>query len=435
MNPVIQYLQDTFFSEHALGVSDPDPLKWTFSECINALDPEFYKKLVPSHMILNIQHSLLGQQNRADLLSTQPVDEEQLVHRLVASLLVSELLERVYRYLDVPREIKRFRAQQKIYRDLLREIKGAVPKYVPCEEKVSVGFSLSQKVRMYTIEVNLYRLLFIRTKRVLDLAAALETTAEWYRRIIGNVDKYMDPVLIYISWFFYIPRLITNLFLLFKHLIPGSWMDEEEEKLGLWIRFQAQMLRRWFELANDVIWVTVGIISFILVGLMIAYLNLGFLGADVFLAAMRAGIEVGRLFVLRKQYQQELNVHPENQKEIERILQVLEKQINFELLRFGSHVFTTTWVFLATFCIAPLFFGTLVPFVGALLLLAISLFNFAVAAIIDYCRPKDTIEIPSAGIKNLGFFAQKNEPKGKKEKSFMEDPMEDVNLPSIPCSI
>jgi hypothetical protein len=443
MNPVIHRLQNTLFSGYSLGINGANPLGWTFSERIRALGPEFYEKVVSSHVVLNMEHSLLVQQIWTDLLSTEPVDEEQLVNCLVAALLISELLEHVYVfYLDVPREIKRFRAQQRVYRELLKEIKGVVPgeSCVPKSE-VTVGLSFSQKVRNYTIDINQYRLFFIRSKRMLDLAAALESSTLWFRHVMSTVDYYLDPLLFHIGWFFYVPRLITNLFLLFKHLIPGPWMSEEEKKIAFWVRLQAQLARRWFELANDLIWVVLGVINAFLLsvsGVLVAYLTVGFLGGDIFLAAMRLGIEAGRLCLLYEQYQQyqeELVVQPENKKAIERHLEVLEKQIKFELLRFGAHTLSTLWIFLASFFMTPLFaVNPITPLIGAVFLVLVCLVNFIVNALINHYRPKDTLDIPSEEIKKLGFFAQKNE-LGKRAENTVKHVFEEESNISFKCSI
>lgn len=417
MNPVIQRLQNTLFAGQSLGIDDPNPLNWTFSKRVKSLGPEFYRKIVPSHIILNMEYSLLGQQIRANLLLAHPVNKEQLVSQLVAALLLAELLEQVYQnYLIVPREVARLRAQQQIYRDLLLEIKGAAPKHVPNKHPVDVGLSFSQQLRLQTLNINLYRLLFVRTKRVLDLVSALNFSADWYRHIIGNLDKYTDPFLPHIAWFFYVPRLTTNLFLLFKHLLPGLRMDKKEKDLGWWVRFQGQMLRRWFELGNDIAWVGLGIANcFILTGALApigVYLTIAFFAYDVLLSVIRTYIELNRLFVLRQQYQDALVAKPKNKEEIEQHLEALDKQISFEMLRLGAHGMTTSLIFLAGCCAAPLFATSpIIPLIGAIALVLVCFINFALVPILNHYRPRDMIEVPSEGIKKLGFFAKKNEPK------------------------
>lgn len=104
----------------------------------------------------------------------------------------------------------------------------------------------------------------------------------------------------------------------------------------------------------------------------------------------------------------------ENKEEREQInqqLRVLEQQINFELLRFSSHVATTTAIFLAMGCGAPFFATTpAIALVGAICLVVICLINFALVPVFNQQRPRDIVEVPEGGIKKLGFFAKKEEP-------------------------
>lgn len=419
MTPVIRRLQNTLFKDQSLGLDDASPLHWNFSERIKkvAQDPnsDFYRKIIPSHMVLNLEYSLLGQQIRANLLSTKPVvNEDQVVEQLISALLLAELLEHVYQhYLIVPREVARLRAQQQLYRKILMAIKGTLPKHLAPDDKVDVGLSFSQQVHENTIFINLYRLLFIRSKRLLDLIAGLDLNANWYRYLIGGLDKYTDPLLPHLGWFFYMPRLLVNLFLLIKHTVPGFWMHKEEESLGWSVRLQGQLLRRWCQLANDSAWVAVGFINcFILTGTLAPiafYLVIAFFVYDVVVSALRVYIEINRLMDLRKQYQAIAADAKNEKEEIEQQLNVLNRQINFEILRLVSHLLNTIAVVLATSCAAPIFAASaIIPIVGAICMVLICFINFALVAIIDHYRPKDLIEIPVGGVSKLGFFAKKS---------------------------
>ncbi|MGC1183111.1 hypothetical protein [Legionella sp.] len=436
MNPVLKRLQETLFDQ-AIGFDDPNSLNMTLS-----VRNRFYRKIVCSHLILHSEYNLLGQQIRANLLSPHPVKEEHIVEQLIAARLLATLLEYVYQYyLIVPREVECLRRQQQLYCELLNEIDvtlvdftvlhsvhGKQPSMELCyklftqlkkinaifpEEKVHVGASFSQQVRVQTININLYRLLFIRSKRLLDLISTLSFSADWYHRVISNLDKYTDPFLRHVAWFFYVPRLITNLFLLLKHTLIGPWMKQEERMLSWNIRFQGQMLRRWFELGNDLAWVGVGIVnSFILTGVLAQigiYLSIAFFGFDVAMSSVRTYIELNRLAELRKKYRSMITT--ENKDEIDQFLGLLDKQFNFELLRLGSHVMSTLGIFLSMCCAAPLVATyPIIPLVGATCLVLICFINFALVPIIAHKRPKDIIEIPSGGVKKLSFFAKRNEP-------------------------
>ncbi len=390
MTPVIKRLQEIFFNQS----SDLEVLELLrFPETIRL---DVYQKMVSSHLVITMEYNLLSQQIRSQVLSEKLLKEEQIR----SALLLAGLLEHIYHYyLIVPREVRRLREQQELYRNIL-----GLPASIGA---INNGLSFSQEVRNKTIQSNLYRLLFTRTKRCLDLIARLDSSASWYRTIIRNLDKYTDPVLPHLMWIFFVPRLFVNLSLLIKHTVIGPWMTSDKEKsLGFFIRLQAQLQRRWFELANDLAWISVNTINcFVLVGLLApvaAYLGIAFFGYDILLSVGRTCIELKRLYDLQKYYQNLYN-RSENKEEIQEHLDVLRRQINFEKLRLGAHITLTTCIFLAMCCFAPLFAGNpIIPLIGASILVLICLINFALVPILNHYRPKDAI--PS-GITKLGFFA------------------------------
>lgn len=418
MNPVIRRLQNTLFANYPLGIDDPNPENWTFSESLRGLGVDFYREIIPSHLILNMEYSLLGQQIRINLLGEQLVSEQQLVEQLISAIFLAELLEEVYKnYLIVPREVERLRTQKMLYREILSELKHPPPEPVSDENNaIDVGKSFSQQVRLRTLDVNLYRLLLVRSKRALDVIAALDSSAEWYRHIMRDLGHCTDPFLPHLAFLFYAPRLAVNLGLLMKHLLPGSWMEQPEKDLGWQVRLQGQLLRRWFELGNDIAWVGLGYVNgYLLTGAyapVAAYLSIAFFGYDVALAAIRAYIELNRVYEMRRQYQQMFDSAGSDaaREEISQQLRVLDQQINFELLRFSSHVATTTGIFLAMGCGAPFFATTpAIAVVGAICLVVICLINVALAPVLIQQRPADIIEVPKGGINKLGFFATKEQ--------------------------
>lgn len=412
MSPVLRRLEKTFLRTNDLNQSNS-----ILSRHINSLDDIFYRKIILSHPLLTIEYSLLGQQIRSNLdqFIEKHFDKEQLVAQILAALILANILENLYLdYLNVPREVERLRAQKQLYYKLLEALEIPPPEDLKHNKHVDINQSLSQQVRRQTLNVNLYRLLFTRSKRLLDLISGLKMSSDWYRIMITQLDKKTDPFLPHIAWFFWVPRLTTNLFLLLKHTLPGPWMNEKERHLGWKLRFQSQMLRRWFELGNDLVWVGVGIVNcFILTGTLAPvgfYLALAFFGYDVVLAAIRAYIELNRLIALRKEYQA-MSAQDDNKSEINQYLNILQVQIDFEILRFGSHVLITSLIFLATCCIAPLFASSpIITLTGAVCLVLICFINFALVNIINHKRPKDIFE-PSL----LGFFAKKNKPDPKLE--------------------
>ncbi|KTD12023.1 hypothetical protein Lgra_1481 [Legionella gratiana] len=411
MTPIIRRLQDSL-SELPFSEVEQNPLNWTFTESIRKLGPDFYCKVVPLHLVLSLEYSLLGQQLRAKFLSKQALHKKEIEEQLIAALMMAELLEHVYQhYLNVPREVVRLRQHQKLYRELLTEIIKPLPNE---PKKLEINSSFSQDVRNTTVLLNLYRLLFIRSKRAFDVIATLGTVSESYRNFVRILDKYTDPVLANLAWLFFIPRLSVNVFLLLKHTVPGFWMSEEEKSLGLRVRFNAQMQRRWFELGNDSIWLTAGLVNrFILTGALApfaVYVSIACFAIDIILSVTRAYIELSRLYDLQKQYKSMLKQTSNSSelKKIEEHLDAINNQLDFEWLRLGSHMMTTTAIFLSMAVALPILgFNPLIITIGAACLVAVCFINFALFKIIDESRPKDALVIPPGGLSKLGIFANK----------------------------
>ncbi|MBI2786468.1 MAG: hypothetical protein HYX60_09290, partial [Legionella longbeachae] len=406
MSPLIRHLNETFI-ELSLLEAEQSLFNGTFTKKIKNLGPEFYRKIMPFHLVLNLEYSLLCGQIRNKFLSKQSINQKEIVDQLIAALILAEFLEHIYQcYLIVPREVVRLQQQREQLNKVIQIFHSNQIK------QISAVPSFTQYVRTTTINVNMYRLLLIRSKRALDLIALFNTSSEAYLKFVKVLDKLTDPILAHLAWCFYLPRLFVNLSLMIKHIVPGFWMDNEERSLGWSVRFKAQMQRRWFELGNDLAWVSVGLINcFILTGALApiaTYLTISCFFYDVILAAARAYIELNRLYELQKQYKKMSlqSTNTEEKKQAEDYLKAIDNQLNFELLRLGSHVTNTIAVFLSMCCAAPLFAAfPIIPLMGAILLVSICFINFGLVETINKSRPKDEFKIPS-NITKLGIFSQ-----------------------------
>ncbi|KTD42970.1 hypothetical protein [Legionella parisiensis] len=414
MIPLIRHLHETF-PELSLVAQADNPLNWTFTESIKKLGPDFYRKIIPMHLVMNLEYSLLGQQLRAKFLSPKPIDRDELREQLIAALMMAELLEHIYRYhMDIPREVVRLRAQQNLYRELLAELISNFPKRLP--GKAPENFSVTQELRNTIMDINLWRLLIVRSKRALDLLALVHTESQVYLRFVKIMDTVMDPFLIHLAWFFWLPRLVVNLFSLFKHTVPGWWMDEREISLGWAVRFSAQIKRRYFEFGNDIVWVGSGLINtFYLTGALAPfafYVSLAVFAFDVIWAMTRAYIELSRMYELRTQYSEMLD-KPHTLKEERQIkehLKAIDKQIALEKFRLGSHVATTVFIFLGMCMALPVFaVNPILPLIGALILVTVCIVNFALTEEVANRRPRDTLDRSSA-LSRLGLFSAKAPP-------------------------
>lgn len=123
--------------------------------------------------------------------------------------------------------------------------------------------SLSTQIRERTGNYNWYRLFALRLKRFFEALAPVTKAINGYHGFedfVNGIDK-LNPILSYVAWLYYVPRLFTNLLLLFKHTIPTPWMSDEERALKCWTRLQAEWSKRWFEILNDAVWLVVGVLN------------------------------------------------------------------------------------------------------------------------------------------------------------------------------
>ncbi len=100
------------------------------------------------------------------------------------------------------------------------------------------------------VNVNWFRLYIVRIGRFIKESAIIATvfnSAALFFKSVGIVFNYL-------SFLFYMPRLITNLVLMGKHTIAHPWMSEEQKALGWRVRRGMQWQRREFQVLNDAVW-------------------------------------------------------------------------------------------------------------------------------------------------------------------------------------
>ncbi|KTD62414.1 hypothetical protein [Legionella shakespearei] len=427
MNPVIVHLR-SIFPELPLPAAQHS-LHWTFDQQINALGPEFYSKVVPLHLSLNMEYSVLCHQLRHSFSFPDQISHDQAMEQLAAALCLAELLEHTYQhYLIVPREVARLRRQQQVYRDLLTEMGGyTFSPRLPEMKPVSVGWSLTQLIRDNTALANWYRLLVTRSKRVLNFLDLVVTNSPMFHDFVSLLDEYTNPFFAYLAWCFFLPRLITNLFLMVKHTIPWPWMDDKEKALDWYLRFEAQIQRRWFELGNDAVWVFVGLSTcFILTGVLAplgVYLTLFAFAFDIANSALRAYVELNRLYELQDDYQQMyLEAEDDESREaIKEYQNYLNYRVNFEKLRLGLHLAGTVAVLLAmSLAIPALATNPVLPLIGAVLLILIWIAAFVLTQMLEQYRPDEHLEKP-VSVGKTGFFAPKKAPVDEPDPTLFDE--------------
>ncbi|TAL65470.1 MAG: hypothetical protein EPN84_01495 [Legionella sp.] len=422
MNPVLRHILDNDLDSY-ICVEDLT-VEWTFSQKFPRLGVHFYNKILPNHQIFNIEYSVLCCQLKAQLANPEKINETQLKEQLIAALVLAEFLEQInLHYLNVPREVQRLRQHKKVYKQLLKDWQGYRFALDSLDnEEVDVGYSVAQLIRNLTVQSNLYRQFFVRIKRLLDTISLIGTSSVLFEQFVQGLGKLTNRMLPHLAWFFFLPRLLSNLFLILKHTIPGQWMSEEEKSLSWTNRLSAQMQRRYFELGNDSIWVAVGIVNcFFLVGSLSpvgAYINVAFFGYDVVLAALRAYVELYRLYDLQADYLNKFanETDPDQLATLEEFYKHLEDRIDFEEQRLEINLWAVFFLFVAmAFTIPALSFNPIFAMFGAIILVATTIANYVLSQQLEESRPQDQIELPSAG--RLSFFAPK--PSASKDDSLL----------------
>ena len=308
--------------------------------------------------------------------------------------MMADLLEHIYQYyLIVPREVVRIRREQHIYRELLR-LAISNPK------NVQASSSPSKAIRDLTVTVNWPRLFLFRVRRLLITISPLTVDFSRYRRFVSAMERHVGPAVPYISWIFFAPRLLTNLFLTMKHVLPGPWMGEHEHALGWQTRFIAQMQRRWFELGNDAVWLTAGLINcFVLTGILgpiSFFVGAGCQAFDLALASVRAHIEINRLKKIEKTYVDMLTnplLEPDDRKQIQDYLSHLQHRITHEKKRVYLSVINNSVLLLAVILILPVFASIpVIPLIGAILAVLNTILCYNAMKYIDQHKPSDKIQ-------------------------------------------
>lgn len=365
---------------------------WSFTRAIRNKQADFFCWTVQNHHLLGLEYSIHCTQLAHDLLHKHP---SELSAQFETALLMAELLEQVYlKYLNVPYEVVNMRKDQHVYRAFLAQ---------DSEENVTEVDSVSKSIRTATVTANWWRLTALRLRRFLIVISTLENDINQSFFWLDTVEKYAAPAVAYLGWIFFAPRLFTNLFLTAKHLIPGSWMDQQETALGWQIRLGQQMERRWFELANDSLWFISGLINcFVLTGVLAPfslYVNVAMQAYDLLLASIRYYLEVSRLLTLKGEYEEILLGMSENEPDYAQVkdyLSHLQQRIAHEKKRLIVQVINTSILLIAALLAMPILAAIFpaLPIVGAFLALSVTAACYAAVRWVDSEKPKDKIKKP-----------------------------------------
>ena len=392
-----------------------------FSQNLHQQSVEFYHPLLPHWRDIHLEYDLLRVQlahkfdqllqTQKNLNLTQPQPDLIFKQALIAALVYAEILERMNLLMNNPQEIWRLQQDQTLYRKCLRVY--GIPFYYPARDFFDrQNPSLSDQIRQVTASTNWPRLMLVRIKRVLDTLVPLVKNAESFRRMVYVIDTLLNPIFAYLAWIFYVPRLATNVFNTMKNTITRSSMDQFQQMLNWQRRLLVQWQKLWFELCNDSIWMTVGLINcFVLTGALAPaaiYLTVFLYIFDIILAGIRAFIEINRFKKLSGDYEQMIvSESVFEQSELCEYKSLLDQHIKYEKARLWLSVGTTSALFFGMCFALPVFaINPFIPAFGASFIVLTCLLGFYTAKKIEPMQPK--AELPkNRELSRSGFFKAK----------------------------
>ena len=314
-------------------------------------------------------------------------------------------------YLEVERDQKTLAAEKQIYRSILTENK--------VDDDEDITNSGTKTIREMTTTLNTPRLFLLRFRRFLMMVKILTERLGHTVGGLEKLDRTTTPIIPYIGWIFFIPRLVTNLFLMGKHVFPNSrWMDKEEESLGWRIRFMAQLQRRWFELANDLVWFVGGlVICFALIGKLApagVFLGLALQAYDLVLAVVRAQIEFTKFKKLKKDYHALLQTKTagrEEYRQIETYIVHLNAQIAYDEKKIYLSLVNNMVMMIAVILMLPVLLANpWIAVAGGLLAVTNSIFCYVAMRHIEKSKPKNGLSNYSNCVTHLFFKPEPTDP-------------------------
>ncbi len=364
-----------------------------------------FNLLISQHLILSLEYNVLSTYLRNTLALRQTKNQEidaELIAQILIARKIAIFLAYIYdKHLNVPRETARLLKDEVFFRALLNQPSSPLEQQLhnpwPATQRTPSRLD-TQTIRNKHIIANWIRVFAVRCRRLLNSLHPFIDNNNSYHPIMKSIEKIANPFFSHFAWVFYIPRLVTNIGIVLKHLLPHPWMSKEEESLAFSIRCRAQLKRRWFEFANDSVWLASGVLcAFLLVGSLLPVANY-FIAAlyvyDVFLASLRAYVELNRLYQLKRDYQDA------------QAPQALQKELNcliaFEKRRLYINISCMTALTVAIAFTLPILVGSgpLFPLIGAALLVAVTLLSFIILKQHEKTKPI-TLTPPTS---SLRFF-------------------------------
>ncbi|MCC5791386.1 MAG: hypothetical protein JJT82_02080 [Legionellaceae bacterium] len=387
---------------------------WLWRDVLHSQPPEFFQPFIPHWRTLLLEYDVLKVQLVENL--RKPHSESLLKRQLVAALMYSELLECIHRLINNPQEQAQLRVQQAVYHYYLRRLEMAFP-VTSVDSTESVRYPFSDKIRQTTATTNWPRLLIVRLKRMLDAMVPILKNMHNFRRIVWLIDEIANPLFSWLAWLFYVPRLLINLGNTLKNTLQHAWMEKKKQPtLGWRSCLSLQWQKLWFEFCNDSLWLGVGLLNcFLLTGSLAPaafYLTLLLYTFDIALAGIRAFIEYQRFTEVSQSYLKMMQQSKDDDDATElRVYQgYCSSQERYEKARLWLNIGTCLALFIGmTFSIPAFSISPVLPFLGALFIVATCIISFYLGQKIEQLKPDNRLpnfkELPE-----LSFFHDNRTP-------------------------
>ena len=391
--------------------------KWEYSNELARKDIDSFRKDIDDIDSIHLEYSILltqyidiyqpkhkkysdAEQSARRGQLKEEGEEEELINRLMK---LNENLVYVFgEYLNIPRVLHRLQANQIIFR---KRLKANGYNDIVTTIKVAENSEKSTLLQELTQLGNFPRNFFARLRRVgLALPPILEDmNATKANKLIKNYDAMALKGVSHAAWVFFLPRLLTNLFLLLKHTInpegiisdKAHWMSKRERDLGWQFRLKIQLKRRGIQLGSDTMWISLGLLNAFLftgvlapIGMMV---TVGVLAMDVIIAIIQCQIAVSRHETLLDKYKKDLKKNSGNRDTISLIAHT-EQRLSFTRKQLSIQIVSTTILFTA-FCFSGLIF-VVNPYLGLAcvsIAVAVTLATFIGRRLYDEKMPDDKL--------------------------------------------
>ncbi len=251
----------------------------------------------------------------------------KLKQEINKTLRMSRLLQKIYVHIEESDDEARMDIDVKILETVLLKFQN--PQNITVTKLPEGKLGFGQQLRSLHQNTNLSRLAAIRTRRLVLTCVALEKFLD-YRAFVAKIEVFTNPFFLYLSWAFFLPRLLLNVSMVMK-----KWLQSNKKNdLPWYIRIEAylNLRRRLYELWSDSVWFISGILlCFVLFGPFAPWRPLTTVlvqVSDTVMMTTRSFFELRRLMVLKNEYLTHIQNNP-NEKNAT-YLKALEERMAFE---------------------------------------------------------------------------------------------------------